>query len=155
MASGVTTDPVKSFGSLIWDDSENSHSHICVKTYSSKYHDMCPILSFSDAPLLFLSTITKTSSWAYWHFSEDVTTLTDYCFVQPPLIISGLSELSYYPLFVWLSSPQVHWDYCWDMGTRENARLAAFFFFFGMNLTRLTKMLNIALNLENRTEQNT
>lgn len=75
-AAAAATDSVNSCGSLIWYDRRDSHSYTCVETYTSKYHDMCPILSLislccffqhSQRPALDLTDI----------FSEDVTPLGD------------------------------------------------------------------------------
>lgn len=124
---------------------------MCVKAYTSKYHDMCPILCLS-LTLLYCSFqhYTKSGSWAYWHFSEDVTTLGDSALFSPhslSLVCQNFHILLCF--FVFLSSLRAHQDYIWDMRiwTEENASASTS---SCINLTHLTETLNTALNVKNR-----
>ncbi len=80
-AAGTVTDSVNFCSNLICFDSQNSHSHMYVKTYTSKYHDMCLILPLS---LILLC-------WFSQHLQRPVLKLTDiFLRTLQHLVISAL-----------------------------------------------------------------
>lgn len=80
-AAGAVTDSANSCSNLIWHDRQNSRSHMYVKTCTSKYHDMCLILSLS---LILLSCL-------FQHLQGPVLELSDiFLKTLQHLVISAL-----------------------------------------------------------------